>query len=87
MKKQLSPGGLLSKVIQSILFLATFCLMLWFLIVLYRKNFDDIIEGTYVYDRFETPIMLSPLLIIFLLLIYIILKIIKAAKKRASRKE
>jgi|GEM_PF-6651800 len=48
--------------------------MCWFIGSLYLKNYDRIIGGTYTYDRFETPIMASPLMMVFLLFLYLCVK-------------
>ena len=71
----------LSKAINLLLFTASLCFVLWFLGSLYIKNYKEIIEGTYVYDRFETPLMMSLLLIVFLVLLYLGVKLFNKKHK------
>ncbi len=51
--------------------MAILLVVCWFIGSLYLKNYKKIIDGTYVYDRFETPLMMSPLLILFLFFLYL----------------
>lgn len=72
-------------VAQLVMFLLILSLMLWFLFSLYNKNIKDIIGGTYVYDRFETPLMLSPFLLLFMFFLYILVRFISRRKKTKKK--
>jgi uncharacterized membrane protein len=65
----------ISKVIKILVFMASLLVVCWFIGSLYLKNYKKIIDGTYVYDRFEAPLMMSPLLIVFLLFLYLWVKL------------
>jgi len=71
-----------SKVFKILMFMASLLVVCWFIGSLYLKNCKKIIDGTYVYDRFETPLMISPLLILFLLFLYLGVKSAAMRKKQ-----
>lgn len=70
-----------SKGIEIFLFLVSLIFMCWFIGSLYYKNYNKIFDGTYVYDRFETPMMMSPLLMVFLVFLYLGVKIYEKITK------
>jgi hypothetical protein len=87
-KKPISKHrGSFYKVGSGGMFLVVLGFVLWFILSLYRKNFADIVNGTYVYDRFETPWMLSPFLIIFMFFLFVVSRRLDKRKKKKEGKD
>ena len=56
-----------------------------FLFSLYVKNYDAIIQGTYTYDWFETSLMLSPLLILFMGFLFFLVRITEIFHEKSEK--
>lgn len=71
----MKPTEVITKITKITVFVVSLCFVTWLISSLYLKNYNRILDGTYVYDRFETPLMMVPVLMVFLFIIYLGVKI------------
>ena len=75
----------IKSLLKIIVFFASLIFMGSYVFNLWRTNFRQLVEGTYIWNWFETPIMLSPLLILFLFAIYVGVKIFEGIKEKEQQ--